>query len=189
MFSAAVQEGKLPPDFAGSDAYQVSVVLSGQVQDERFLAFLDRLGKEAQRALSLDDLIVLDSVHREVPIPERVQTRIAALLSMGALERVSPKKLILSRRFYVFVGKRAEYTRRRGLDRGASKALLLQHIEHNARDGSPLAELNQVLPGLQPTQIQNLLRELKRDGVAHPLGKTKAARWYPGPAPAEGGDD
>lgn len=175
MFSSALREGKLPPDFSSSDAYQVSVVLSGQVQDERFLKFLEGLGKETQRSLSLDDLIVLDAVHRDVSMPERVKFRIPTLISIGALERPSPKKLTLSRRFYAFVGKRGEYTRRRGLDRSTNKALLLQHIEHNARDGSPLAELNQVLPGMKPTQVQNLLRELKRDGQAHPVGRTKAA--------------
>ncbi len=183
MFSSAVREGKLPPDFGGSDAYQVSVVLNGQVQDTRFLAFLDRLGKETMLSLSLDDLIVLDAVRRETHVPERAQSRIPTLIRMGALERVSPRKLNLSRRFYAFVGKRGEYTRRRGLDRGTNKALLLQHIQQSAREGSPLAELNQVLPGMKPTQVQNLLRELKKEGHAHPIGRTKAARWFPGPAP------
>lgn len=183
MFSSAVREGKLPPDFAGSDAYQVSVVLSGQVQDERFLAFLSRVGQETQRSLSLDDLIVLDAVHRDAQVPERVQPRVPELIRTGALERVSSKKLTLSRRFYAFVGKRGEYTRRRGLDRRTNKALLLQHIQQNAQDGSPLAELNQVLPGIKPSQIQNLLRELKVAGEAHPVGRTKAARWFPGPVP------
>jgi len=101
----------------------------------------------------------------------------------GALPNA--RKLTLSRRYYTFVGRQGEYTRRRGLDRETNKALLRQHIERNARDGSPLGELNQVLPGMKASQVQNLLREMKRDGIAHPAGKTKAARWYPGPAPLE----
>jgi ATP-dependent DNA helicase RecG len=151
------------------------------VQDEGFLRFLERLGAEGQRLLSLDDLIVLDAIHRESPIPERSQQRISTLISLGALERTSPKKLTLSRRYYTAVGKRGEYTRRRGLDRPACRAILLQHIKQNAQDGCPLGELNQVLPSMKPTQVQNLLRELKRDGQAHPVGRTKAARWFPGP--------
>lgn len=188
MFSAAVTEGKLPPDFSRSDDFLVSVTLHGQVQDEGFLRFLERLGAEAQRLLSLDDLIVLDAVHRERPIPERAKQRISPLIALGALERPSPKKLTLSRRFYSFVGKRGEYTRRRGLDRETNKALLRQHIEHNASEGSPLGELNQVLPGMNVSQVQNLLRELKQVGLAHPVGKTRGARWFPGPA-SEGGKD
>jgi ATP-dependent DNA helicase RecG len=180
MFTSAVREGKLPPDFAASDAYQVSVILDGQVKDERFLAFLDRLGRETRGSLSLDDLVALDAVHRDVRLPERVQPRVSSLIAMGALERVSPKRLTLSRRFYAFVGRRGEYTRRRGLDRRTNKALLLEHIQQNENEGSPLADLNQVLPGMKPTQVQNLLRELKRDGLAHPVGRTRAARWFPG---------
>jgi len=185
MFSAAVSEGKLPPDFTGSDEFLVSVILHGQVQEEGFLRFLERLGAETQRLLSLDDLIVLDAVHRELDIPERAKQRIEPLIAIGALERPSARKLTLSRRYYTFVGRQGEYTRRRGLDRETNKALLRQHIERNARDGSPLGELNQVLPGMKASQVQNLLREMKRDGIAHPAGKTKAARWYPGPAPLE----
>ncbi|OQC41889.1 MAG: Divergent AAA domain protein [Acidobacteria bacterium ADurb.Bin051] len=187
MFSTAVREGKLPPDFSESDAYQVSVSLQGQVRDPRFLAFLERLGRETQQTLSVDDLLVLDAIHRETPVPDRVLPRIPALLGSGALERVSRRRLTLSRRFYDFVGRRGEYTRRRGLDRGASKALLLQHIRQNAADGSPLAELCQVLPAMKPTQVQNLLRDLKRDAQAHPVGRTRAARWFPGPQ--TGGSD
>jgi ATP-dependent DNA helicase RecG len=94
----------------------------------------------------------------------------------------------LSRRFYAMVGKRGEYTRRRGLGRDACKALLLQHIEQNAKDGSPLSELNQILPHMTPTQVQNLVRELKTDGRVHAEGRTKAARWFPG-APENGKTD
>src|SRR5690606_35958595 len=81
MFSAAVSEGKLPPDFQGSDDFLVSVVLHGQVQDEGFLKFLERLGAETQGSLSLDDLVVLNAVHRELPIPERAKRRVGPLIS------------------------------------------------------------------------------------------------------------
>lgn len=181
MFSAAVAEGKLPPDFSRSDDYLVSVTLHGQVQDDNFLRFLERLNKETNRTLSLDDLILLDAIHRETPIPKRVLPRIEHLVRLGALERVG-RKLTLSRRFYALVGKRGEYTRRRGLDHNTNKALLLEHIRRNARDGCPLAELNQVLPSMTPTQLQNLLREMKREALIHPEGRTKGARWFPDPA-------
>lgn len=189
MFAAAVSEGKLPPDFSKSDDFLVSVTLHGQVQDEAFLRFLERLSKETHRTLSLDDLLVLDAVHRDVPIPARAKPRVASLIEAGALERPSAKRLTLSRRYYAFVGKRGEYTRRRGLDRDTNKALLRKHIDRNGGEGSPLSELNQVLPGLTPSHIQNLLRELKQEGLVHPRGRTKAARWYPGLGPTEGGPD
>lgn len=189
MFTAAVSEGKLPPDFSGGDDYLVSVVLHGQVQDEAFLRFLERLTEGTKRQPNLDDLIALDAVHRGRQIPARAQLRVPELIALGAIERLSPKKLILSRRFYAMVGKRGEYTRRRGLDREACKALLLQHIEQNAQDGSPLSELNQILPHLTAIQVQNFVRELKTEGRVHPEGRTKAARWFPGTPTTNRSDD
>ena len=183
MFSTALREGKLPPDFADTDAYQVSVVLQGAVIDGRFITFLERLSKESGQELRLDDLLVLDAIHREQPVPDRLHERVSSLLARGAIERVSRRKWTLSRRFYTWVGKRGEYTRRRGLDRATNKELLLKHITDNARDGSPLNELAQVLPSLSATQVQNFLRELKNEGKAHPVGKTRGARWFPGPHP------
>lgn len=179
MFSAAVSEGKLPPDFGDSDEFQVSVVLHGSVRDEAFLRFLEHLTAETQQELNLDDLLVLDAVHRGGRLADRLQPRLNALVQLGALERLARNKLGLSRRFYEMIGKRGEYTRRRGLDREASKALLLQHIMQ-ASDGSPLSELNQVVPSLTSVQIQNLLRELKDAGEVHPVGRTRAARWFKG---------
>lgn len=185
MFSTAVREAKLPPDFDQTDAYQVSVTLSGKVQDERFLKFLSGLAKEAGEPLSLDDLLVLDAVHREQPVPGRLAARVSALIELGALERVGGKNLLLSKRFYVFAGKPGEHTRRMGLDRPASKALLLQHIVSSGADGCPLAELNDVLPSMKRMDVKNMLQELKSEGKAHVAGKTRGARWVAG----AGGDD
>lgn len=64
MFAAAIRGGKLPPDCSESDENQVGVVLHGTVQDEAFIAFLDRLAEEKQRAFRVRDLFVLDAVHR-----------------------------------------------------------------------------------------------------------------------------
>jgi ATP-dependent DNA helicase RecG len=83
---------------------------------------------------------------------------------------------ILARRYHKLVGKPGEYTRRAGLDRETNKALLLKHIRDNP--GCPLGELCQVLPNLSTGQVQNLLRDLKADGVTRTEGKTRAGRWF-----------
>ncbi|MFO7976729.1 MAG: AlbA family DNA-binding domain-containing protein [Planctomycetota bacterium] len=49
--------------------------------------------------------------------------------------------------------------------------------------GSPLKDLLQVLPSLSGEQVKTLLRELKAGGKAHPVGTTRATRWFPGPGP------
>jgi len=185
MFESSVREGKLPPDFSHSDAHQVAVVLSGEVRDPLFLRFLEQVGQETGASINTEDLIVLDAVHREAIVPEQLRQRLGPLHDQGVVERVG-RKYILSRRFYALVGKEGVYTRKRGLDRDTNKALLLKHITQNRKAGVPYDELAQVLPGLSRNQIQSLMRELKREELVTVEGKTKSARWFPGPAANKG---
>jgi ATP-dependent DNA helicase RecG len=182
MFASALREGKLPPDFARTDAHQVCITLDGRVQDEAFLLFLERIAQERQVLLHVDDLLVLDAVHRELPIAEPVAHRVGSLLDLGAIERVGRgrgTRYLLSERFYKSVGRPGAYTRKRGLDRETNKALLLKHIRRNAETGSQQSELAEVLPALSKGQIRHLLEELKSTGQVEVLGQTRGARWFP----------
>jgi ATP-dependent DNA helicase RecG len=184
MFGTAIREGKLPPDFRGTDAYQVAITLHGKVQDDAFLVFLERLSQEQQVTLRIDDLLVLDRVHRQLTVPEHLSHRVAPLVELGAIERIGRGRgvrYLLPRRFYKVIGKKGSYTRQRGLDRNTNKALLYQHIEDCGSEGCPLGDLQLVLPDLSRGQVQTLLREMKRDGVVHTIGLTRAGRWFPGP--------
>ena len=183
MFEECIREGKLIPDFSGTDDYEVWVTLHGEVQDERFLRFLEKVGRERLNSFITEDFLLLDLVHRDQVIPSRLKHRIPYLIDQGVIELAGDSRCILSRAFYSFLGQKGVYTRKRGLDRETNKALLLKHIEDNNTDGSKLDELLQVLPSLSRDQVQSLLRELKRDALAFNLGRTKAARWYVGIKP------
>ena len=88
-------------------------------------------------------------------------------------------RFTLSRRFYAFLGKKGEYTRRVGLDREQNKALLLKHIRDNPDEGCRMDELMQVLPALSRNQVRSLLRNLRDEGLVRTAGRTSAARWHP----------
>jgi ATP-dependent DNA helicase RecG len=140
---------------------------------------------EQGRNLHLDDLLLLDSVHRQLPLGPHLRQRVEPLLELGAIERVGRGRgvrYLLSRRFYQAVGKQGAYTRKRGLDRETNKALLLKHIERRRTEGCQLRELQEVLPSLSKGQVQTLLREMKQAGVVHSVGHTRAGHWFPGPA-------
>lgn len=183
MFEECIREGKPIPDFTGTDQYQVAVILNGTVQDPHFVRYLERVGKQRLATFNTHDFLILDQINRDQKPPDHYRQRLPYLLEQGVLERVARGKFILSRKFYDYARKRGVYTRKRGLDRDTNKALLLKHIEDNQSEGSPLQELLQVLPGLSRPQVQTLLRELRAEGQVHPVGKTKAGRWYPGPPP------
>ena len=183
MFETNIKEGKLRPDFSGTDQYQVNLTLDGEVRDTRFLEFLEKIDREKQALFSTSDFLLLDVIHRGKPVPEKLQPRLHSLVDIGAIERFGRGRgvrYILSRKYYAMTGQRGHYTRRKGLDRDANKALLLKHIQENA-NGSPLKELSQVLPTLTRPQVQTLLRELRNQGEIHHKGTTRAALWFPGP--------
>lgn len=183
IFGECIRESKPRPDFSRSDAYEVSLVLHGNVQDERFLRFLEKVGRERLAAFGLPDLLVMERLVREEEIPDDLRPRLVALEEQGIIERIGRGRgvrHVLARQFYSFLGRKGAYTRRRGLDRETNKALLLKHIEDNRDEGSRMQDLTQVLPALSRPQIQVLLRELKAEARAHPVGRTRAGRWYPG---------
>ena len=132
---------------------------------------------------AVSDLIILDAIHRGVDPPPDAQKRIRGLEEAGALERISRRKLVLSKRFYAFKGKRGEYTRRAGLDRETRKELLLKHIRDNAKSGAPFEDLQQVLPDANRSELKRLLAELRAGNGIHLVGQKRGARWFPGPLP------
>ena len=183
IFRECIQQSKPLPDFSHTDAYSVWLTLHGDIQDQEFLRFLEEIGREQVAAFGLDDLLVVDLVHREQPVPDDLKPRIGHLLDLGIIERVGRGRgvrLLLSRQFYRHIGQAGVYTRRRGLDRETNKELLLRHIQDNRKEGSQLRELVQVLPALSYVQVQKLLQELRIKGQIHKVGNTSAARWYPG---------
>ncbi len=187
IFRECIQQSKPLPDFSHTDTYSVWLTLHGEIQDPEFLRFLEEIGQEQVATFGLDDLLVVDLIHREQSVPEDLQSRVDHLLEQGIIERVGRGRgvrLMLSRQFYRYIGKAGTYTRKRGLDRETSKALLLKHIRDNRKEGSPLRELRQVLPALSRDQVQSLLRGLKSEGRIYKVGATRAARWYPGRPPS-----
>jgi ATP-dependent DNA helicase RecG len=184
IFESCIRESKPLPDFTNTDAWQVSLALSGQVQDPQFVKFLEKIGQETGASFDTHDFLLLDLIHRKQGIPENMKPRIDRMVELGGIERIGRGRgvsYLLSRRFYAVIGKRGEYTRRKGLDRKANKALLLKHIEENTQQGAPLKELAQVLPAKSKRQIQGLLKELQRQGRVYVKGKTNAGRWFPAP--------
>ncbi|MEW5947768.1 MAG: ATP-binding protein [bacterium] len=186
MYEQCVRESKPGPDFAGTDDNQVSITLQGDVQDTRFLRFLEQVGRKTLASFSTPDFIVLDYIHKESPVPDEHKPNLPKLAEMGIIERVGRGRgvrYILSRSLYGYIGKKGVYTRKRGLDKETNKQLLLKHITDNRKDGSALSELIQVLPSLSRRQVQNLIYEMRDEGKIHLKGQTRAGLWYPGTAP------
>jgi ATP-dependent DNA helicase RecG len=180
MFAEAIRGGKPLPDFSASDAFQVSVVIRGEIESPAFLRYLERLGQEKLASFTTHDLIVLDALRRDEPVPASLGPRLARLIDLGAVEQIGRGRGVrhlLSRSLYAEIGERGTYTRRRGLDRETNKELLVRHLRDAASTGSPLSELVQVLPQLSRRQVRLLLEELRDQGRVHVEGERRRARW------------
>jgi len=181
IFRECIRQSKPLPDFARTSEHSVWVTMHGEIQDPEFLRFLEEVGKERQATFTIEDYLVIDLVHREQAVPEHLAPRLQVLRDEGIIERVGHgrgTRHLLSRRFYRFLGKGGTYTRRKGLDRETNKALLLKHIGDSEPTGAVLREMQEVLPMLSRNQVQNLLRELKKEERIYVSGATMAARWH-----------
>lgn len=188
MFEQSIKQSKPLPDFSGSDEYQVNVVLRGEVQDVPFVRFLERLGAERLASFGTHDLLVLDCVRSERPVPETLRDRVDRLLEFGVIERLGRgrgARLMLSRALYAAMGATGAYTRKRGLDHETNKALILKHLKDGHGKGSPLSELQQVLPALSPRHVQRLIEELRQENKVRLEGRRRWARWFFAP-PGDG---
>ncbi len=181
MVENAVRQSKPLPDFVGSSAHEVRLVLAGTVQDPTFIRFLERVGEQRLRSFSTYDFLVLDALRRNQVLAPALEARLPMLTEAGIVERYGRGRgvrYILSRGLYAAMGRRGAYTRERGLDRETNKELLFRHIRDNNADGSPLQELRQVLPALTGSQVQRLLHEIRDEGRIRVQGARRWARWH-----------
>lgn len=183
IFEACIRDGKALPDFTHTDAWQVSLTLHGQVQDGRFVRFLERVTSETQVSFDTHELLSLDAIHRDVAIPPEMRPPLTRLVELGVVERIGRgrgTKYLLSKRFYAALGNRAAYTRRKGLNREQNKAILLAHVKEVGPAGVAISELQQVLPALSREQVRALMDELRQEGRAALKGTRRWARWVQG---------
>lgn len=179
MVRESILNSKPLPDYNRSDTGQVWLTLEGDIRDEHFLRFLERIGQERLDRFDTHDFLILGLVASEQRLPKELRPRAVQLLEAGVLERIGGGKFILSRNYYEFVGRRGAYTRKRGLAREQNKALLLQHIHDNRAVGSPMEDLVDVLPAVSRSTIKRLLAELRQEGTVRTEGGRRDARWFP----------
>ena len=182
MLEECVRQSKPFPDYSRSDANQVWLTLYGDIQDEDFLRFMQRIEPAILDTFDPHDFLILGLLARNGKIPSALHRRLPRLIELGLLERVGRGKAILSRKlFQPAAPKRREQVRER------NKAVLLGYITENRNTGSSLRDLMAVLPDFTRNQVQMFLKQLRDENKAYPVGVTKAARWFPGPDPGIAG--
>jgi ATP-dependent DNA helicase RecG len=181
MIENAIRQTKPLPDFSGSTAHEVRLILSGTVQNPAFIRFIERLGEDQLRTFGTMDFLTLEALSRGLHLSDAMKQRLPRLKDVGAVEsqgRGRGIRYFLSRELYAEMGSPGTYTRERGLDHETNKALLERHLQDRKEEGAPLADLCQVLPACSARVVQRLLHELQDEHRAHLVGLRRWARWY-----------
>lgn len=181
IYEETILQAKPLPDFAHTDAYQVSLTMHGQMQDPQFLQFLEKIGNARTALFTTHELLVLDLVRREQAVPRELRPMLHSLVDEGIIEslgRGRGVRCLLSRRYYQAAGKAGVYTRKKGLDRETNRQLLLKHIHDSGLEGAPLHDLHQVLNFLSEPQVKYLLKGLRAEGKIQMQGFGPGARWH-----------
>ena len=188
IYEQAILHSKPLPDFTGTTAREVRLTLNGNITNPGFVRFLEKVGEERLAAFSTFDLLVLDLLQQGRPVPQNLRSRLPALVEEGIVETVGRgrgARYLLSKGLYQELGRKGTYTRKRGLDKQTNKELLVKHVQDNRTSGSPLAELQQVLPHLSESNVQRLLGELRAEGRVCLRGHRRWAKWFPTPESAK----
>lgn len=178
IYEDLIKQSKPAPDFSRTDQYQFGLTLYGTVEDPAFVRFVEKVSKETTAFFHTHDWLLMAAASRGEKLPKDSERRINHLIDLGIIERGKGRVFMLSRKFYEFVGKAADYTRRKGLDREHNLALLKKHIDESGATGASLDELCQVIPSVPHTTVRSLLRTLKKRGLADFQGQSRAARWF-----------
>ncbi len=174
-----VRHGKPLPDYSHSDSHQVWLTLQGEIKDESFLKFLERVGDDKLATLDPHDFLILGLIASGPTIPPELHPRLQQLLDLGILDRTGRGKAIHSRRLYPSTTKSTAKAAERQVARKLAAVLIQERIERNRDEGTPLHELLGVLPSLTRDQVRSLLKQLRAEGKVKVVGGSKNARWFP----------
>ena len=151
------------PGYDLSEPDQVKVRVFGKVIDENYTRML-----MTQTDLDLFEVMALDKVQKQLPITEEE----FKLLKRQKLIEGRRPNLYVSSRIAAATGARVAYIRNRGLDKEHYKSLLVSFLEeyHKGRRRDFEELLMDKMPDLlsdqqKRNQVQNLLQEMKREGI------------------------
>ena len=128
-----VRQGKPLPDFSASDAHRVALTLNGEIGDEAFLKFMERVGDDALDALDSHDFEALSQIAAGVRPGTELSRQIQKLVEAGLVDRTGHGKPVLAKRYYGPPPRRSAKVAEREAIRERHKRAVSDHIA--AHDG------------------------------------------------------
>lgn len=117
IFYRTLSEGKEAPDYSGSDAFNVELILSAIIQDKAFALFIESVQQNLAKdnKLSVFEIVVLDKIRRNEKTTALDKAVIKQLMDRNLIEKRGKTNgihYILCRSYYEFTGNTAEYSKK-----------------------------------------------------------------------------
>lgn len=178
VFETSIKSGKGSPLLEETTDDFVKLTLPAIIQDIGFVSYLEKLSSEKNIMFNeIDDLVEIENIRSTGKYKEKPKAE--KFLKMGIIERIgigSGTRYVLSKKFYEHIGKKAEYTRRKGLNRESRLELLRNYFNDNQT--GQMADLRELFDyNLDRKQIQKLLNILRYEGLIY---------FDPTPSPQKG---
>ncbi|MDP3148223.1 MAG: ATP-binding protein [Ignavibacteria bacterium] len=176
MFRKLIEESKPLPDYSRSDNFNVILKINGEIQDKNFIQFIQRLYKERNPELSIEQLLTLDEIRRSTLKIENRQAAIDQLLQQEIISKKNLKGVIsysLSNEFYPGEKTFGKSKKQIGLEK--QEAALIQFLSKHHKVS--LSDLMELFSLSDRNKIYNILRPLKKEGLIEFVGDKKTGYW------------
>ena len=163
------------PDYDLEEPGHVKVRIIGKILDERYTLML-----MTRTDLDIMTVITLDKVQKGHEIGEE---EFKSLKKMGLVEGRRPN-LFVSAKVAEVTDTKADYIKRRGLDKKYYKNMVIDLLEKF--EGASRYEIDQILMDKlsdalteeqKKSRIKNLLQEMRKEGLIERLGTRQRPKW------------
>ena len=181
IFRESISMGKGAPQLRELKTGFVSLEIPAQVKDVKFIEFLQRISDEEQRSFDYSgDLIFLDEI-REKQISGDTEKK-SKFTQLGIIEKIGKgrgTKYSLSRKFYDFLEKKGEYTRKKWLAKDQQKEVLWKFFQQHKQGKMSDFRDGVFERRLSSAQINRLLGELRDEQKIYfdGLQRSPSAYW------------
>lgn len=176
IFEKTLRDGKGLPDFSGTDSDTVRLTVPALVEDKKFILFLEKTSKEKKVEFNPEEIIELEYIRRAQKIRSVVHKE--KFFKLGIIESVGrgrASSYILAHQYYAYQGRPGIHTKLIGTTREEKKMLIIKHLKKNQT--ARLEDFQDVFSELSKKEIQNLLQELRKNGMIEFSGKRRSGKW------------
>lgn len=180
IFTKTISEGKGTPLLVELKTGFVLLEIPAQVKDEKFIIFLQKISKEKQISFDVvKDLIFLDEIREKQISPDKEKRD--RFMSMGIIEKVGKgrgTRYLLGHKFYEFLGKTGEHTRKQWHSKDSQKELLRGFFKKNKKGRMTDIRDDLFEKRLNNKQVNVLLSELRNEGEIYFEGPQRSQKAF-----------